>query len=85
MHFASSKFWQRFDNLPANIQQLARDNYLLLKENPAHPSLHFKPIKNGELRSARVGLGYRALGVPVDEGVLWFWIGSRADYDRLIG
>jgi len=84
-HFASTKFWQRFDMLPANIQQLARDSYALLKQNPSHPSLQFKPVKNGALRSVRVSLGYRALGVPVDQGVQWFWIGSHADYDKLIG
>jgi hypothetical protein len=27
---------------------------------------------------------YRALAVGVDDGLLWFWIGSHADYDRLI-
>ena len=27
----------------------------------------------------------RALGVPVPEGVQWFWIGTHAEYDRLIG
>jgi hypothetical protein len=84
-HFASSKFWQRFDMLPTNIQQLARDSYALLKQNPSHPSLQFKPVKNGAFRSVRVSLGYRALGVPVDQGVQWFWIGSHADYDKLIG
>jgi hypothetical protein len=26
-----------------------------------------------------------ALAVEVDGGYLWFWIGSHADYDRLIG
>ncbi|MBY0576120.1 MAG: hypothetical protein K2P67_05945 [Gallionellaceae bacterium] len=83
-HFASSKFWQRFDMLPANIQQLARDSFALLKQNPSHPSLQFKPIKNGAFRSVRVSLGYRALGVPIDQGVQWFWIGSHADYDKLI-
>ena len=70
--------------LPANIQQLARDSYTLLKQNPSHPSLQFKPVKNGAFRSARVSLGYRALGVPVGQGVLWFWIGTHAEYDKLI-
>jgi hypothetical protein len=32
----------------------------------------------------RVGLYYRALGVAVDGGVLWFWIGTHAHYDKLI-
>jgi hypothetical protein len=71
--------------LPGEIQQLALRNYALLKQNPSHPSLQFKPVCSGKLRSVRVGLYYRALGVPVDEGVQWFWIGSHADYDRLLG
>jgi hypothetical protein len=33
----------------------------------------------------RVGAHYRALGTGIEGGVLWFWIGSHADYDRLIG
>jgi hypothetical protein len=24
------------------------------------------------------------LGVPVPEGVQWFWIGSHAEYDKII-
>jgi hypothetical protein len=32
----------------------------------------------------RVGRRFRALAVEVDDGLLWFWIGSHADYDRLI-
>jgi hypothetical protein len=64
------------------IQHQARINYELLKQNPYHPSLQFKSVKNGEFRSVRIGLGYRALGIPVDQGVLWFWIGSHADYDK---
>ncbi len=51
---------------------------------PHHPSLQFKPIKNGAFRSVRVSLGYRALGVPVDQGVQWFWIGNHDVYDKLL-
>ena len=83
-HLASERFWQRFYALPEHVQQLARRNYALLRQNPTHPSLHFKFVKEGEYRSVRVGLHYRALGLPVPEGVLWFWIGSHAEYDRLI-
>jgi hypothetical protein len=70
--------------LPTDIQQQARDSYRLLKQNPQHPSLQFKSVKNGAFRSVRVSLSYRALGVPVSEGVQWFWIGSHADYDKLV-
>jgi len=83
-HFASTKFWRHFYALPSTIQQQARDNYRLLKQNPQHPSLQFKLVKNGAFRSVRISLGYRALGIPVAEGVQWFWIGSHADYDKLL-
>jgi hypothetical protein len=83
-HFTSSKFWRYFDALPDNIQRQARGNYALLKQNPNHPSLQFKSVKNGTFRSVRIGLGYRALGIPVDQGVQWFWIGSHAAYDKLL-
>ena len=84
-HFASSKFWVYFDELPNHIQKQARDSYKLLKQNPQHPSLQFKFVKNGTFRSVRVSSDYRALGVPVSEGVQWFWIGNHAAYDKLIG
>lgn len=83
-HFASARFWRCLEALPADIQALARRNFALLKANPEHPSLHFKPIADRQLYSVRVGLHVRALGVAVPEGVQWFWIGSHAEYDRLL-
>jgi len=64
---------------------MALRSYDLLKENPSHPSLQFKAVKNGTFLSVRISLGYRAVGIPVPEGVQWFWIGSHADYDSLLG
>jgi hypothetical protein len=69
--------------LPARIQSLARRNFELLKNNPSHRSLQFKTV--GRYYSVRVGLHYRALGVSVPDGVQWFWIGSHAYYDKLVG
>jgi hypothetical protein len=37
----------------------------------------------GKLWSARVGLHYRALATEADGDLVWFWIGSHAEYDRL--
>jgi hypothetical protein len=62
---------------------LADKNYRLLRTDPRHPSLHFKRV--GKLWAVRVGDHYRALGTDVVEGVQWFWIGTHADYDRLLG
>ena len=77
------EFWELYEALPQSVQDLADKSFALLKANPQHPSLHFKRI--GDYRSARVGLSYRALGVDVPEGVLWFWIGTHAEYDRILG
>ena len=82
-HFASSQFWRAYQKLPTEIQRLADRSYRRLKSNPNHPSLHFKKI--GTYWSARVGLHYRALAVEAEADLVWFWIGSHADYDRLIG
>jgi hypothetical protein len=81
-HFASPAFWAAYARLPAATRELADKNYALLKENPQHPSLHFKKV--GRYWSVRVGLRHRALGIEVDDGLLWFWIGSHADYDAMI-
>ena len=80
-HHTSPEFWEAFDRLPPEIQVLARGNYELLKDNPRHPSLHFKKV--GGHWSVRAGLGYRALGTDVADGVLWVWIGTHAQYDKL--
>jgi len=32
----------------------------------------------------RITRDYRALGVRDGEAIVWFWIGSHADYERLL-
>ena len=81
-HFATPDFWFQYRQLPPQIQELADRNFEILKENPRHPSLRLKRI--GPLWSARVGISYRTLGRERPEGVVWFWIGSHAEYDKLI-
>jgi hypothetical protein len=81
-HYASPDFWTCFDVLPDPVKELARKSYELLKENPHHPSLHLKQVKT--YRSVRIGLHYRALGVNVEDGILWFWVGTHTDYDKLL-
>jgi hypothetical protein len=82
IHHASPVFWECYSYLPPAIQQLADANFDILKRNPRHPSLHFKQV--GRFWSVRIGLRYRALGVSVLDGVVWFWIGTHSDYDRMI-
>ncbi|HMO86754.1 MAG TPA: hypothetical protein PKC18_17735 [Lacipirellulaceae bacterium] len=78
-------FIRAFRKLPTAVQTQARKNYRLWRANPAHPSLHFKRVHAYEpLYSVRVGLGWRALGLLEEDTITWFWIGSHADYDRMI-
>lgn len=81
-HFASPAFWEAYGKLPVAVRELADQNYALLKQDPRHPSLRLKKV--GRYWSVRVGLRYRALATEVDDGLLWFWIGSHADYDALL-
>jgi hypothetical protein len=81
-HFASPSFWDAYRKLPASVRALADKNYSLLKQDARHPSLNLRQV--GRYRSVRVGLRYRALAVEVEGGLLWFWIGSHADYDKLL-
>ena len=81
----ASSFLACFAKLPDNVKEQARRCYRLWRENPAHPSLHFKRIHAQEgLYSVRVGLGWRALGLSEDNTISWFWIGPHAEYDSLI-
>jgi hypothetical protein len=82
MHYTNRKFWLFYNQLPEDIKQIADSSYELLKTNPNHPSLHFKKVN--KYWSVRVGKAYRALGIEVKNGILWFWIGTHAEYDRLI-
>jgi hypothetical protein len=81
-HFTTVDFWTSYKKLPLAIQALADQNFNLLKIDPHHPSLHFK--KTGKYRSVRAGRHYRALAVEVPEGLLWFWIGSHSEYEKLL-
>lgn len=64
------------------MRKVADQSYELLKKDERHPSLHFKKV--GRYWSVRVGIHYRALGVQTGDDLIWFWIGSHAEYDRLI-
>ncbi len=77
------RFWLGLNNLPDEVRELALKNYQLWKEEPRHPSLHFKSLGNG-YHSVRVGLHYRAVGVLEGDNITWVWIGHHSEYDRLI-
>ena len=82
-HRATPRFWACYRRLPVEVQRLADSCYALLRENSRHPSLHFKKV--GHFWSARVGLHYRAVAVEDGPDLVWFWIGTHAEYDTILG
>ena len=81
-HKTASSFWACYERLPVEIRSLAKKNFNLLKADPSYPSLQFKKV--GKVWSARVGSNYRAVAAPIDGGFLWVWIGTHAEYDKLL-
>ena len=66
-------FLDRYAKLPVAVKAQARKAYRLWKENPSHPGLHFKRIHGTEpIYSARVSVGWRALGLLEGDTVTWF-------------
>ncbi len=71
--------------LPAAIRRQARDAYRLFRQDPHHRSLHFKKLPpHDDLWSIRISSNYRAIGRYRGDVILWFFIGSHADYDKLL-
>jgi hypothetical protein len=81
----TAEFRELFANLPVEVQRQARIAYRRFQQNPHHPGLRFRQVHATEpIYSARVGMHYRAVGLLDGEEIVWFWIGSHADYDALL-
>jgi len=78
-------FWKFYERLPDQIKKKAKDAFKRFQEDPYHPSLHFKRIHSSKpIFSVRVTKDYRVIGVTKGEIIIWFWIGSHNDYEKII-
>jgi len=81
----TKEFRELLASLPDHVRKQAYKAYRLFILDTAHPSLHFKKVWDDPVTySARVGIGYRALCQFNGSAFIWFWIGSHAEYDRLL-
>ncbi|MCC3414756.1 MULTISPECIES: hypothetical protein [unclassified Microcoleus] len=81
----TAEFRKSFAALPKQVQEQTREAYRQFKENPSYPSLRFKKVHSElPIYSARISNNYRAVGQLDGDTVIWFWVGSHADYDRLL-
>ena len=80
-----ASFWKAYGKLDTEVKSQAKKSYYLWKENPFHPSLHFKCIDTkNNVWYLRVSRGYRALCIFEGDEVYWFWIGNHDEYERFI-
>jgi len=75
------EFWDKYSDLPEDIQRRADKQFSLFAANPKHPSLQLKPV--GDFWS-RVTDAYRALAIREGKTFTCFWIGSHDEYEQLI-
>lgn len=80
---AVPSFWKLYRALPATVRRQARDAFQLFRHNPAHPGLSFERLRNDpHLWSVRVSRNYRVVGRKHEDTMIWFWIGTHAEFDR---
>jgi hypothetical protein len=79
-------FWRAYDGLAPQVRVAARRAYGLFAENPDHPSLRFKKLGGYEnIWSVRINEQYRTVGERNGDTIVWFWVGSHNDFDKLFG
>jgi hypothetical protein len=82
--YRSRRFNKLLAQLPLQAQEQARKAYQLFKRDPYHPSLHFKRIDSQvPLYSVRIGAHYRAVGELEGDTIIWTWIGTHEEYNKL--
>jgi hypothetical protein len=81
----NDRFRRHFAKLPNRIKKQARQSYRRFKSDPAHPSLEFKKLPPfDDIWSVRVTRAYRAVGQREGDRIVWFFIGTHAEYDMLL-
>jgi hypothetical protein len=76
------KFWEAYRALPPVIRTAATKQYRLWQQDPRHSSLQFKKV--GPFWSVRITQDFRSLAMLREGTYYWFWIGSHAEYERLL-
>jgi hypothetical protein len=80
---ATESFWKLYRALPEAIRRQTRETYRLFVKNPQHPGLSFERLRcDPHLWSARITRDYRTFGRKHEDTMIWFWIGTHAEFDR---
>ena len=66
-------FWRAYARLSEPHRQAARRAYALFAQNYEH------------VWSVRINEQYRAIGERTGDTIIWVWIGTHNDFDKLFG
>jgi len=81
----TAQFWKLYGKLPQKIRYRADRAYNLWRLNLYAPVLHYKRVGlRRPVYSVRIDKGYRSLGLRDEDTILWFWIGTHDEYERLL-
>ena len=81
----NARFRSQLARLPKRTQQQAHRAYLLFRSDSSHPGLEFKKLPpHPDIWSVRISDNYRAVGQREGDSIVWFFIGTHADYDALL-
>ena len=81
----TAAFRDQLAKLPARARKDAHKAWRLWQADSSVPGLQFKKLKlRGNCWSVRVNDDFRTVGVMRDDAIIWFWIGSHGDYERLL-
>jgi hypothetical protein len=83
--FTSRWFREMYSHFRVTFNRRRGEHTNYSGRTPPHPGLNFKKVdEENKVYSARVGLGYRVLGQIEGSEIVWFWIGSHGDYDKVV-
>ena len=81
----TAAFWKLYEALPPEIQRQAQAAYSKFEADPYNAGLRFKQVHEIKpIFSVRISRDYRAVGIKNRDDIIWFWIGSHSDYDKLL-
>jgi hypothetical protein len=81
----TAEFRKLLRDLPNEIRGQAFKAYRLWWSDQRHPAVRYKKVhENPAVWSASIGIHYRALAAINGDRVVWFWIGSHAEYDHIL-
>jgi hypothetical protein len=81
----NARFRRHFHTLRNESRNSPRRAYRLFKTDPSHRGLEFKKLApHQDIWSVRITDDYRAIGQRQGEVIVWFFIGTHAEYDPLL-